>query len=211
MAAFGEFVTRLLEEGRIVLGTSPPRAEPPTDRDAAVLAAAFATHALAVAGPPIAFDPRMAIESAELVRQAAWALVDHRETPASLQRRLRMARDPSSASHHLSADLFLRYLPQVLKRARALDPTDPLVDILAEILRRWPLSGALSDVEEPPITSLALDGHPGLLLLYAERLAAGDRPGWRPDPSSPPYPFVELLNDRPDTPTSSPTGSNSIR
>lgn len=210
MAAFGEFVTRLLEEGRIVLGTDPPRPQAPTDRDAAALADAFAAHALAVAGPPIAFDLQTALEAAELVHQAAWALVDHRETPGSLRRRLRMARDPSSASHHLSADLFLRYLPQVVRRARALDPTDPLVDILAEVLRRWPLSGVLSDVEEPPITPPELDGHPGLLLLYAERLAAGDRPGWRPEPTSPPYPFVELVADRSDIPTPTPTGPNSI-
>ncbi len=206
MPALGEFVTRLLEEGRIVLGTDPPRVEAPTDRDSAALADAFAAHALAVAGPPIAFDPRTAIEAAELVRQAAWALVDHREAPVSLRLRLRMARDPSSASHHLSADLFLRYLPQVLKRARALDPTDPLVDILAEVFRRWPLSGALSDIEEPPITPVDLDGHPGLLLLYAERLAEGDRPAWRPEPTSPPYPFVELVTDRPGLPTPTSSG-----
>lgn len=211
MAAFGEFVTRLLEEGRIVLGTDSPRFEAPTDHDTAALADAFAAHALTVAGPPIPFDPRTAIEAAELVRQAAWALVDHREAPESLQQRLLMARDPVSASHHLSADLVFRYLPQILKRARALDPTDPLVDILADVLCRWPLSGALSDVEEPPITPVDLNGHPGLLLLYAERLAESDRPAWRPEPTSPPYPFVELLKDRPDIPTSTPAGPNWIR
>lgn len=210
MAGFGDFVTRLLEEGRITFGPDPPQAEPPADRDTAAIADAFAAHALEVAGPLIAFDLTTAVEAAELVRQAAWALVDHREPPESLRQRLRMARDASSASHHLSADLFLRYLPQVLKRARAIDPTDPLIDILTEVLRRWPLSGALSDVEHPPITPADLDGHPGLLLLYAERLAANDRPAWRPEPSSLAYSYLDIVNNWSNTLTPSPIGPNSM-
>ncbi len=184
MAAFGEFVTRLLNEGRIVFDAARPPADSPTDRDVAALADAFAAHALTVAGPPIAFDPRAACQAAELVRQASWALVDHREPPELLRRRLRFTPDATNPAQHLSADLLLRYLPQVLIRARALDPTDPLIAILADVLRRWPLSGVLSDVEEPPVISLDLNKHPGLLLLYAERLAANDRDGWRPEPAS---------------------------
>jgi hypothetical protein len=195
MAAFGEFVSRLLNEGRIVFDATHPPADNPTDRDVAALAEAFAAHALAVADTPIAFDPRAACQAAELVRQASWALVDHRERPEALRRRLRITPDPSTPSQHLSADLCLRYLPQVLMRARALDPADPLLAILADVLRRWPLSGVLSDVEEPPLVAPDLAGHPGLLLLYAERLAANDRRAWRPDPLSAAYEYQELLQD----------------
>jgi MoxR-vWA-beta-propeller ternary system domain bpX4 len=98
-----------------------------------------------------------------------------------------------TASQHLSADLLLRYLPQILRRARGLDPVDPLADIVAETLRRWPLSGVLSDVEERPVGSLDFEGHPGLMLLYAERLAANDRPGWRPPESSRVFEYYELV------------------
>jgi hypothetical protein len=38
----------------------------------------------------------------------------------------------------------------------------------------------LSYLAEEPLTPPDLDGHPGLLLLYAERLAANVKPAWIP-------------------------------
>jgi hypothetical protein len=193
MAAFEEFLSQLLDHGKVVFGSAKPPQDRPTARDVAALADAFATHALSLAGPPIAFDPRAACEAAELVRQASWALVSREERLADLKRRLRMTTAPSRPAQHLSADLLLRYVPQILRRARGLDPTDPLIQILADLLRRWPLSGVLSDVEDGPLVALDFGQHPGLLLLYAERLAANDRPAWRPAPSSPASGYYDLV------------------
>ena len=194
MAAFQDFVTELFGEGKVVFRSDQPPRDRPTERDVAILADAFATFALSVAGPPVSFDSRTACEAAELVRQASWALVNREERVADLRRRLRMTTAPASPAQHLSADLLLRYLPQILKRARGLDPTDPLIEILGDLLRRWPLSGVLSDVEEAPLVATEFGGHPGLLLLYAERLSAHDRPAWRPDRSSPAYDYYELIH-----------------
>ena len=135
MTAFSTFLTELLREGRVVFRSGEPPRDRPTERDLAILAEAFAAFALSVAGPPIAFDPRIAGEAAEIVRQASWALVDRGERPAGLKRRLRIAETPATPAHHLSADLLLRYLPQLMKRARGLDPTDALVEILGGLLR----------------------------------------------------------------------------
>ncbi len=74
-----------------------------------------------------------------------------------------------------------------------LTPTDPVIEILSDLLRRWPLSGVLSGVEEGPLVEPEFGRHPGLLLLYAERLASDDRPAWRPEPSSPAYEYFDLL------------------
>lgn len=194
MAAFSRFLAGLLDEGKVIFRAGEIPRDRPADRDIPVLAEAFSTFALGVGGPPIALDARCACEAAEVVRQACWALVDRGERPEDLGRRLRMTTGPSAPAQHLSADLLLRYLPQILKRARGLDPTDPLVGILGEILRRWPLSGALSDIEEGPLTPIDFGGHPGLLLLYAERVAAHDRPAWRPEPSGAPYDYYELVS-----------------
>ena len=90
-----------------------------------------------------------------------------------------------------------------MKRARGLDPTDPLAEILGDLLRRWPLSGALSDIEDGPLVPPAFGGHPGLLLLYAERVNAHDRPAWRPEPSTAAYDYYQLVSGsspRPSTP-----------
>jgi MoxR-vWA-beta-propeller ternary system domain bpX4 len=193
MTVFSKFLTELLREGKVVFRSAEAPRDRPTEGDVAILAEAFATYALSVAGPPIAFDPRTAREAAELVRQASWALVDREERPRDLRRRLRMTNTATTPAQHLSADLLLRYLPHVLKRARGLDPTDPLGEILGDVLRRWPLSGALSDIEEGPIVSPEFDGHPGLLLLYAERIATHDRPAWRPEPSTPAYDYYQLV------------------
>jgi hypothetical protein len=48
------------------------------------------------------------------------------------------------------------------------------------VLRQWPLSGVLSDVTEPPLTPPEFDGNPGLMLLYAERLARHEKSAWVP-------------------------------
>src|SRR5207253_6819460 len=93
---------------------------------------------------------------------------------------LALPKAPPSAAQHLSADLVLRYLPQVYHRARAFAPDDALTQALAAALRQWPLSGVLADLEEGPLTPVDFHGHPGLQLLYAERLARHEKPAWVP-------------------------------
>jgi hypothetical protein len=193
MPAFQEFLAQLLDQGRIVFRSAKAPRGHLAERDVAVLAAAFETHALSVAGPPIAFDPATACAAAELVRQSSWALVNRDERLGDLKRRIQMSGPPRTSSQHLSADLLLRYVPQILNRARGLDPADPLIGLLGEILRCWPLSGVLSDVEDGPRVPLEFGEHPGLLLLYAERLAVHDRPAWRPEPSSRAWEYFELI------------------
>jgi MoxR-vWA-beta-propeller ternary system domain bpX4 len=200
MAAFSEFLAQLLDEGKVVFRSAKVPQDRPTATDVATLGDAFATFALSVAGPPIEFDARTACEAAEIVRQASWALVNREERVEQLKRRLRMSAAPATPAQHLSADLVLRYLPQLLKRARGLDATDPLIQILGDLLRKWPLSGALSDVEEGPLVPPEFGMHSGLLLLYAERLAVHDRPAWRPEPSSPAHGYYQLVvGDRPSS------------
>ena len=88
MAEFSTFLIELFREGKVVFRTGEVARDRPADVDLAILADAFATFALSVAGPPIAFDPRVAREAAELVRHASWALVDREEPPKELRRRL---------------------------------------------------------------------------------------------------------------------------
>ena len=60
-----------------------------------------------------------------------------------LVKRLKMPGSPLTPSQHLSADLTLRYLPQILRRARGLDPEDPLVALLANVMRLAALGSPL--------------------------------------------------------------------
>ena len=143
------------------------------------LAEAFAEHSLNVAGPPIAFERRVAMEASRLFMQAAIALVDHSETPEVLSSRLRMSRVPHTAADHLSADIVFRYLPHLLRRARASRPDDPLVVMLTQVLRQWPLSGVLADIDEAPSTKPEFPDHHGLLMLYSERWILRQDEAWK--------------------------------
>jgi hypothetical protein len=191
-APFHVFLNELLKEGKIVFRSARAPRDPISPPAVTLLAEAFRIHSAAVAGPPIAFDSETASASAECLRQSSWALVNHDERIADLRKRLNMPISPRTPSQHLSADLTFRYLPQVLRRARGLNPDDPLVECVANLLRRWPLSGVLSDVVEGPIERIELGSHPGLLLLYAERLTRNDRSSWRPERSTLAWEYYQL-------------------
>ncbi len=146
---YQEFLTELFDEGKIVFRTAPR--DRPSPSAVAVLAEAFQALSITVAGPPIAFDPQIACAAAEFLRQSAWALVSRDDRTRDVEKRLKMPDCPLTPARHLSADLTMRYLPQVLRRVRGLDPSGSLVARLASVLRAWPLSGVLSDVKEAPL------------------------------------------------------------
>ena len=158
-----------------------PVVGPPDAAAAALLAGAYADHCLDLAGPPPPFDAAVAAAAAGRFWFACWYLLQCGDEPAVVERSLALP-PPTNPSQHLSADLTLRFLPQVHRRAHALAAADPLTGFLARLLREWPLSGALSDAAEPPLTPPDFHGHAGLLMLYAERLAANPRPAWVPAP-----------------------------
>jgi hypothetical protein len=180
MSPLAAFLDPLLREGRAVLRGRPGLVTGPEPEAVALLGRAFADHHLGVAGPAIDFDAGSALAAAALVCQACWFLVSRDEPEAELERCVVLPGSPRTPAQHLSADLTLRLLPQVHRRARARNPADKLTTILADVLRRWPLSGVLADVDEPPQPPPDF-GHPGLWLLYAERLAQHEKPAWVPE------------------------------
>lgn len=182
MASLAGFLDRLVNEGRVVFREAL-RGEPSAEdrAEAAVrLRKAFNEVLMDLAGPPVEFDERSALAAAEWTQTACWFLVSRGEPAEVVDHALRLPPPPRSAGEHLSADLTLRYLSAVHRRARAMDPDDVLSRRLSEVLRRWPLSGALSDVEQAPTSPIDFDGHEGLLLLFAERLTARPKPSWTP-------------------------------
>jgi hypothetical protein len=178
MATLGEFLHILFDEGRIVLKGRPLASDGERASALAVLVAEFERHRLDIAGDPIAFDPVSALKAAETLRASSWFLVNRSEPVETLERSLVLPPPPKTASEHLSADLSFRFLPPIQRRARAIAPEDRLSKFLAELLRNWPLSGVLSDLVEGPTEVGDLGGHPGLWLLYAERLAIDEKPAW---------------------------------
>ena len=177
MPPFPEWLSRVLANGESVQGAPPLLA--PAERPAVVeiLRAAFESHALDVAGPPFAFDSDAALAAAVALSAACWRLVGDGES------RLRLDATPATPSAHLSADVTLRLMPAVYRRARLRDPEGELTCELVTVLRAWPLSGVLADLDAPPTSPTDFHGHAGLQLLFAERLFTTGRPRWVPEPS----------------------------
>jgi hypothetical protein len=179
MSELTDFLEHLLS-GRSVVFERRPHLSRRDQREAEpLLEDAYAAYALEVAGPPIAFQAHIALQAAALVCRACWLVVSTQDLPR-YQDRLGFDRPPRSPSDHLSADLLLRFLPEVLRRARANVHANPLGERLCQVLRQWPLSGVLADIAEPPLTALDFGGHPGLMILYAERLVETAKPRWLP-------------------------------
>jgi len=176
---FTDFLEELLHGGRIVFERPPSHSGRDRAKAKALLEDVYADYVLEIAGPAIEFDPARALQAAELTWLACWLLVSQDEDDRSFKL-LEMGRLPRSPAEHLSADLLLRFLPQVHRRAKGKTNANQLAETLARILRQWPLSGALAQIEEPPLTDLDFGGHPGLMLLYAERLATAEKAGWTP-------------------------------
>lgn len=194
MECLDQLLESLLFDGRVAFRGRPRPASAP-DRTIGVLRRAYHAYRLEVAGPPIALEEATACEAAEVAIQACWALVCREEAVPELARRLTMSHAPASPSHHLSADLVFHFLPQIHRRARAIDRDDSLPTLLEDLLRRWPLSGVLADLEGGPTTTPDLGGHEGLMLLYAERWARHENPAWRPVGRS--HEYVELVLGHP--------------
>jgi hypothetical protein len=187
MTVLTTFLQGVVQAGRLML--REPLPEGPAPDAAALLAEAYGVHALGVAGPAIPFDSTTAVAAGQVLYRATWFYLNPNE-PVDVAG-LTMPSDPRTASQHLSADVVLRYLPALHRRVRALRPDDELVEKLAELLRRWPLSGVLGDVEDGPLVAPDFAGHAGLRLLYAERLALHEKAGWFP--TGPAIEVVELV------------------
>jgi hypothetical protein len=214
MSASCEFWQSLFRDGRIVI-EGPPQWNPSGDRDTRLLLERFyKDYALTIAGPELPFVEEVAVAAARVVEMSVWYLASQTGTPEDLERDLLFPAGPGGASEQFSADLVLRYLPSIFQRARVLYPADRLPVILGEILRHWPLSGVLADLPDAPLRDLDFGGHPGLLLLYAERLAENLKPAWIRRGLAVPYlelVWAELGRDpallaRHDTPSRKPNG-----
>lgn len=169
----------MLRSGEAVMDERPVFVR---DERAAVvhlLESAHAEHRLDVAGPLLDFEPESALGAAEFVSNACWFLVAN-AAPDVVEKGLVWPRNPGSAEEHLSADICLRFLATVYRRARIRPPEDALHRAVVDVLCRWPLSGAATEVAAPPLGDLEFHHHFGLQLLYAERLAANRRPAWVP-------------------------------
>jgi hypothetical protein len=176
MATRPSFLKGVLLDG-VIRMDSPP--EEHADKPAlAVIRPAYEAYCLSIAGPALPLDIDVALAAGRVLEWSAWFLLNP-TLPIETDAVLRMPMLPTKPAQHLSADLLLRFLPTLHRRALVLMQTDALPETLERTLREWPLSGVLADITDAPLTAAGF-GHVGLDLLYAERLAAHERSAWFP-------------------------------
>src|SRR5438105_15884697 len=116
MCALTGFLQGVVYAGRLLLREPLPAA--PDVGATRLLEEAYCIHAMSVAGPPIPFDVATATAAGRVLYRTTWYLLNPNAVVEADG--LAMPSDPRTAAQHLSADVVLRYLPAVHRRARAL-------------------------------------------------------------------------------------------
>jgi len=160
------FVQSLLESGRV---TVPKEDSPPEHLEQAVAELDRGARIEMPFDAPLLSVP-VASWALRLLYAACQALV-FREIEGDAIRQMLALPCPETTSPAAcySADLSLRYLPDLIALARGIAPEDPLVAGLMALARAWPLSSVgvaeLGDLDPSPF----LD-HPSLRQLYVDRI-----------------------------------------
>jgi hypothetical protein len=191
---FGIFLDRLFREGTIAFVRAQETAVEPSRSVDEILGSAFETHRLSIAGPQIAFDRDSARRAADFLRHACLGFVLQEEIPTEAFARLGTDNPSGRPEAHLSVDLTYRYLPIVYRRSAAIGRYDVLRRQIELELRKWPFSGVLANLLEPPLGSLEFSGHQGLAIAYAERFIEHQNEAWRPPESSCTANALELVS-----------------
>lgn len=173
------FLATLFERGEVLFRKRPIGLSGRDPEAVETLQREFDRYVLDQPGSAPPFDPDVALRAADAVRWACWFSLSREEDEADVLQYVDVPGRATKPSEHFSADLTLRYLTRVHGRAKALQPEDALVRAVEAMLRRWPFSGVLCDITDPPM-GLDLGQHDGLMLAYAQRFAQRQRPGWEP-------------------------------
>jgi hypothetical protein len=123
---------------------------------------------------PPELDLEVAVWAAEMLYRGCQFLVFREVDAPVVESTLKTPcpRPPSPAAYW-SADLTLRYLPDLLDLAKGLSPQDPLVISLTELGSRFPLSCAgPADQDTDPSALDLLCSHPCLRRMLGDRVIA---------------------------------------
>lgn len=176
-----EPLSGLLTAGEVVLQGRPEDRASERAKVVALLRSAFAQYQLDLAGPRLPFDEPTALVAARWCLSACWFVVSREEPEEVVEATLHWLPQFRNAAEHLAADLTLRYVPQIMQRARLAGRDNAVVRAIGELAGRVPLLGVRLDGPPGPAgVPTSLGGHDGLHLLYAERFAANPRLEWLP-------------------------------
>lgn len=119
-------------------------------------------------GVPV-FNGDAAMWAAKIIYNSAQLLL-HRETDVTDLSSLVPIFQVKNAADMLAADLCLRFLPQLLKNLRIIDPNDKLIVILETIMRMFPYSAIGAELEDVEMDLTLVLQNDCLRQLYLDRI-----------------------------------------
>ena len=124
-------------------------------------------------GTPPTFLPDVSLKAAQVLMRLCRAVVDRDmgvELAEQMIGQIGLTED-SSPEQHYSADLVLRFLPQVADRARRISESDASLELMKKIGQKWPLSSVGMKDCAPDQLPTALQ-HSTLWRMYVDRIIA---------------------------------------
>jgi hypothetical protein len=164
------FVREVWSEGQITLENQLLPAGDEEDAEAlALLKSYYHEEVLHMPGQAPDFDPAAALWATRYLLVAAQVTLRRDLDEEAVRARLLPYTGTKDAGAIFSADLMLRYLPDLLQLAKGLAPDDVLVVCLQQTLLTWPFSsvgmGIAGEIELSPILA-----HPSLRFAYRDKI-----------------------------------------
>lgn len=116
------------------------------------------------------YHAESALWAAKIVYTACQILLYREHKEAELKDLLPLFSQAITTETILSADLCLRFLPQLLAEAMRIDPEDPLIPILENILNQWHYSGIGIELTIEKFDFDLIFSNPCLEQLYIDRV-----------------------------------------
>lgn len=116
------------------------------------------------------FDAQAALWAAKTSYFAAQLILYRQNTPEELQQILPKYQGTISAAAILSADLTLRFIPNMIVQLKLLNPEDDLIHILEKQLITWHYSAVGHRLETDEIDFSTITTNPCLYQLYVDRV-----------------------------------------
>lgn len=116
-----------------------------------------------------AFNAEAALHAAQYIYNAVQLIIHRDLDDETVEKHLAGLPEPASPEVIYSADLTLRYLPELFSLARGLSPLDIVVTKLKATATRWPFS-SVGVEPEGEYTLENILGHASLKYAYADRI-----------------------------------------
>jgi len=130
----------------------------------------YETEAQDFPNTPPHFDADAALWGARTMYTICQLILYRQHRAAELPSLLPVFTSAITASAMLSADLCLRFLPQVLKDTKHIDPEDALIEVTETHLHQWHYSGIGYGLATEMLDFTAIKASASLWQLYADRI-----------------------------------------